>query len=189
MRRDLVSGVLWTARIGQREMKLKRPIVITGFMGCGKSKVARELARRLDVLFVDLDEKITHREGRSPAQLIVEDGEPAFRATEANTLRDVLKTKVAGVIALGGGAWIEEKNRRLLDQSRCITVWLDAPFEVCWSRIETSAEDRPLGRTRSQALELYQRRRPLYQLAQFRIEVQGHETIEAIVSRIISNHG
>ncbi len=166
-----------------------RPIVITGFMGCGKSKVARELARRLNVSFVDLDEKITQREGRSPAQLIVEDGEPAFRAIESSTLREVLETKTAGVIALGGGAWIEEINRKLIGEYRCSSVWLDAPFELCWSRIETSAEDRPLGRTRTQALELYQRRRPLYQLAQFRIEVQGHETIEAIVTRIIFNHG
>ncbi len=166
-----------------------KPIVITGFMGCGKSKVARELARRLDVLFVDLDEKIAQREGRSPAQLIVEEGEPAFRSIESATLREVLKTKTAGVIALGGGAWIEEQNRATIDQYGCTSVWLDAPFDVCWSRIETSAEDRPLGRTRSQALELYQRRRPLYQLAQFRIEVQGHETIETLVARIISNHG
>ena len=168
---------------------MKRPIVITGFMGCGKSKVARELARQLNVLFVDLDEKITQREGRSPAQLIVEDGEPAFRAIESQTLRLVLENKTAGVIALGGGAWIEETNRAIIDESGCTSVWLDAPFEVCWSRIETSAEDRPLGRTRSQALELYQRRRPLYQLAQFRIEVQGHETIKALVSRIIFSHG
>lgn len=165
---------------------MKRPIVITGFMGCGKSKVARELARRLNILFVDLDERITQREGRSPAQLIVEDGEPAFRAIESNTLREVLETKTAGVIALGGGAWIEETNRATIDKYGCTSVWLDAPFELCWTRIETSAEDRPLGRTRSQALELYQRRRPLYQLAQFRIEVQGHETIDHLATQIRS---
>ena len=169
-------------------MRSKQPIVITGFMGCGKSKVARELARQLNVLFVDLDEKITQREGRSPAQLIVEDGERAFRAIESNTLREVLETKAAGVIALGGGAWIEEKNRATIDQYGCTSVWLDAPFEVCWGRIETSAEDRPLGKTRNQALELYERRRPIYQLAEIHIELQGHETLEALVTQIIFNH-
>lgn len=166
-----------------------KPIVITGFMGCGKSRVARELARHLDVLFVDLDEKITQREGLSPAQLIGEDGERAFRAIESNTLREVLNTNTAGVIALGGGAWIEEENRAIIEQHNCTTVWLDVPFEVCWSRIRTSAEDRPLGRTRSQALALYERRRPIYQLANVRIEVQGNETTESLVTRIISNHG
>lgn len=166
---------------------MKRPIVITGFMGSGKSKVARELARRLNVLFVDLDEKITQREGRSPAQLIVEDGEPAFRAIESETLRDLLQTKTAGVIALGGGAWIEEQNRRLIDEHACTSVWLDAPFEVCWARIETSSEERPLGKTRSQAQELYGKRRPIYQLANIRIEVLGHESVDAIVSEL--SHG
>ena len=164
---------------------MKRPIVITGFMGCGKSKVARELARRLNVSFVDLDEKIIQREGRSPAQLIVEDGEPAFRAIESNTLREVLQTKTAGVIALGGGAWIEETNRRLINEYSGTSVWLDAPFEVCWARIEASAEDRPLGKTRSQAQQLYERRRPIYQLANTRIEVQGHESVDTLVKHLI----
>ena len=188
MRGRFVSGVLWTAGIGGRQMKRKLPIVITGFMGCGKSKVARELARRLNVLFLDLDEKITQREGRSPAQLIVEDGERAFRAIESNTLREVLDTKTAGVIALGGGAWIEETNRAAIDSCKCVTVWLDVPFEICWSRIETSAEVRPLGRTKSQALELYERRRPIYQLAQIHIAVEGHESIDTLVTQIIVNH-
>jgi shikimate kinase len=167
-------------------MRLKRAIVITGFMGCGKSRVARELARLLNVLFVDLDEKITQREGRSPAQLIVEDGERAFRAIESNTLGEVLETKTAGVIALGGGAWIEEANRAILAQHRCTTVWLDAPFEVCWMRIETSAEDRPLGKTRTQALALYELRRPIYQLANVRIEVRGDESIDHLATEIRS---
>lgn len=166
---------------------MKRPIVITGFMGCGKSKVARELARRLNVLFVDLDEKITQREGRSPAQLIVEDGEPAFRAIEAKTLRDLLQMKTAGVIALGGGAWIEETNRRLIEEHGCTSVWLDAPFEVCWARIQTSSEERPLGKTESRAQELFERRRPIYQLANIRLEVLGHESVDAIVSEL--SHG
>jgi shikimate kinase len=167
-------------------MTSKRPIVITGCMGCGKSKVARELARCLNVLFVDLDDKITQREGRSPAQLIVEDGERAFRAIESTTLRELLQTKIAGVIALGGGAWIEEKNRAILAQHRCTTVWLDAPFEVCWSRIEMSAEDRPLGKTRTQALALYEHRRPIYQLANIRIELRGDETIVHLATQIRS---
>ena len=59
-------------------------IVITGFMGCGKTRVARELARHLNLTMVDLDERITEKEGRSPAQLIVEEGEEAFRLIESD---------------------------------------------------------------------------------------------------------
>ncbi|HEX6046033.1 MAG TPA: shikimate kinase [Pyrinomonadaceae bacterium] len=149
-----------------------KPIVITGFMGCGKSKVAREVARRLKVAMIDLDERITAREGRSPAELIVEDGETAFRKIETSTLHDVLQSGEANVISLGGGAWIQEANRALIEQYGCLSLWLDTPFEVCWARIEASDEIRPLGKTRDQALALYEQRRPIYQLADVHFTVR-----------------
>jgi shikimate kinase len=166
----------------------RRPIVITGFMGCGKTAFARELAGRLGLTMVDLDQRITERIGRSPAQLITEDGEGAFRALESDTLRNLLQTAEAEVIALGGGAWIEESNRELINQYSCLSVWLDAPFEICWARIEASREasreDRPLGRTRSQALALYERRRPIYQLANLRIQILDQELDDLVSSAV-----
>ena len=154
-------------------------------MGCGKTRVARELARRLGVVMVDLDDQVTKRVGRTPAQLIVEDGEPAFRVIEFDTLRNVLQIGDAKVIALGGGAWIQEANRRLLDQYRCLSVWLDAPFEICWTRISASQEVRPLGKTRQQALALFEQRRPVYELANVHIAIH-EENFEDLVSRIQS---
>ena len=153
-------------------------------MGCGKSKVAREVADRLKVAMVDLDERITERTGRSPAQLIVDDGEPAFRSVETATLNDVLQAGETTVIALGGGAWIQEANRALIDQFGCLSIWLDTPFDVCWARIENSDEIRPLGRTRDQALMLYERRRPIYQLAQVHVTIRD-EDLEDLLSRLI----
>jgi len=163
-----------------------KPIVITGFMGCGKSKVAQELARRRNVTMVDLDERITTTVGRSPAELINEDGEAAFREIESNALRDLLQAGEAGVIALGGGAWIEKANRDLIDQFSCTSIWLDTPFAICWERIATSEEDRPLGRTRDQAQTLYQLRRPIYQLASIHIQMSDEETLDSIITRIES---
>ncbi|HJY30912.1 MAG TPA: shikimate kinase [Pyrinomonadaceae bacterium] len=160
------------------------PIVITGFMGCGKSRIARALAQNLNVRFVDLDERITAGTGRTPAQLIDQDGEPAFRNIETDSLREILKAGDAGVLALGGGAWIEAANRELINEYGCASVWLDVPFEVCWARIETGAEDRPLGRTKDQAAALYERRRPVYQLANLHIPVLGHEDLDELISRI-----
>ncbi|HEY0366095.1 MAG TPA: shikimate kinase [Pyrinomonadaceae bacterium] len=165
-------------------MKRSGPIVITGFMGCGKSKVAHELALRRNAVIVDLDEWITTRVGRSPAQLINEEGEPAFRVIETNALRELLQTEEAGVIALGGGAWIEEANRELIDRYSCTTVWLDTPFAICWERIEAAEEDRPLGRTREDAEERYNLRRPIYALAQLHIPVGAEETVDDLVDRI-----
>ena len=165
---------------------MTQTVVITGFMGCGKSKVARELAERLNTTMVDLDERITARTGRTPAQLIDEDGERAFRTIETDTLRDVLESHEAGVIALGGGAWIEQANRELIEQYGCASVWLNVPFEVCWARIEYAAEDRPLGRTKNEAAALYERRRPVYQLATTHIQVTGNEELDDLIARISS---
>ena len=165
-------------------MKLTGPIVIIGFMGCGKTAVARALAHRLNLPMVDLDAVIAEQHGRTAAQLIREDGEPAFRAIETKALHQLLESGSQSVISLGGGAWITEVNRRLIDQYSCVSVWLDTPFDLCWQRIETSAEDRPLGRTREQAEELYRVRQPIYQQATIRLPVQTGETLDTIVARL-----
>jgi shikimate kinase len=153
-------------------------------MGCGKSNVARELANRLNISMIDLDDRITTREGRTAAQLITERGEPAFRVIETNSLRELLETGEAGVIALGGGAWIESANRDLIDEYACQSVWLDAPFALCWERISTSADDRPLGRTIAQAEAHYNFRKPIYALARIHIPVSGNETVDELVTQI-----
>jgi shikimate kinase len=162
------------------------PIVITGFMGCGKTEVARCLATQLDAAVVDLDQVITARVGRSPARLIAEDGERAFRTIETAILREVLATSTAGVIALGGGAWIEAANRQLIGEAGGTTIWLDTSFELCWERIETSGDDRPLGKSRDQALKLFELRLPTYALANMRITTTTNETPTQIASRIVN---
>ena len=159
------------------------PIVITGFMGCGKTEVARALARRRDMPLADLDKTIAQQQGRTAAQLIVEDGEAAFREIETATLREVLEGGIA-IVALGGGAWITEANRKLIDEHGGVSVWLDTPFELCWQRIEASPEDRPLGRSRERAEQLYHLRQPVYQLATIRLPVMAHNTVESLVDRL-----
>ena len=165
-------------------MNLDGPIVIIGFMGCGKTEVARALAAYLDLALIDLDDKIATLHGRTAAELIVEEGEPAFRAIETQTLSDTLNTPSHSVIALGGGAWITDENRKLIAARRGVAVWLDTPFDVCWQRIESAAEDRPLGRTRSEAEERFHARRPIYQLADVHVTVMAHEAINDIVAQI-----
>ncbi len=159
-------------------------IVFTGFMGCGKSVIAREIASQLGVMMVDLDHAITDIQGKSPARLIAEDGEGAFRQIETAILERILQQGSVGVIALGGGAWITAANRELIAQRGGLTVWLDTPFSVCWKRIETSGEERPLGRSQQQARELFEKRRPVYQLAEIRISPEADERLDSIVARV-----
>ena len=165
-------------------MKFRGPLVITGFMGCGKSEVARALADRLELPLIDLDDKIARLHGRTAAQLINDEGEVSFREIETNTLREVLQPKTPAVIALGGGAWITETNRELVAAHKGVAVWLDTPFAVCWQRIEASTEDRPLGRTRAEAEQRFHQRRPIYQLADIHVAVMDHEPLSNIVARV-----
>lgn len=165
-------------------MNPRGPIVIVGFMGCGKTAVAHALARRLNLPMIDLDRMIAEQHGRTAAQLIREDGEPVFRAIETKVLQQLLETREQGVVALGGGAWITEANRNLIGQYSCTSVWLDTPFDLCWQRIEASEEDRPLGRTREQAEQLYHLRQPVYQQAAIRVSIQPDESLDSIVARL-----
>src|SRR5882762_325298 len=103
---------------------MDQPIVITGFMGAGKTTVADALARLLTCSAIDLDQMITEKEMRSPKEIIEQDGEPAFRDVETRRLREALTLEPCGVIALGGGAWTVQRNRDLVVQHDCYTVWL-----------------------------------------------------------------
>jgi shikimate kinase len=159
-------------------------IVITGFMAAGKTSVARALAARLDCRMIDLDYIITERERRSVPQLINDEGEARFREAEGRALRVVLEMKRARVIALGGGSWTIAENRRLIAEHDCITVWLDASFELCWQRITESAEARPLASDRETAERLYEERRPVYALAGLRIHATPDKSIEDLAAEI-----
>ena len=158
-------------------------IVITGFMGSGKTAVSRSLAARLNVPMLDLDEIITAKERRTPGQIIVEDGERAFRTNETAALTGILQTAGGKVISLGGGAWIEGANRTLITKHGGVTVWLDAAFATCWQRIQASHEERPLGRTEEEARILYERRRAFYELATIHVRV-GSETAADLAARL-----
>ncbi len=161
-----------------------RRIIVVGFMGCGKTTVAEALARRLGCAMVDLDSFITAREGRAPAEIIVQESEPQFREIETRALKVVLEEDAARVIALGGGAWMITANRALVAQHDCLSVWLDAPFEICWERIQSSGTRRPLAPDRESAEALYDSRRPAYGLAQIRIdsrEITGPDQIASEV--------
>src|SRR5260370_1896722 len=115
-----------------------RRIVILGFMGSGKTTVAEVLARKLACDFVDLDSFVTKSEGRSPAEIIEQDREPSFREIETLALRDVLQNRDVRVVALGTGTWTIPANRTLVALHDCLSIWLDAPFELCWERITSS---------------------------------------------------
>jgi len=165
-------------------MSNSHPIIVTGFMGSGKTTVAQALSRVLGCNMLDLDRFITEQVGRTPREIIEQDGEPAFRKIETRFLSEVLARGAARVIALGGGAWTTLENRALIEEHHGQAVWLDAPFELCWQRIAASGSERPLARDREQARNLYQSRRAVYQLAALRVETSETFSDVETASRI-----
>ncbi|HMF56483.1 MAG TPA: shikimate kinase [Pyrinomonadaceae bacterium] len=161
-----------------------RTIVITGFMAAGKTTVAKALARRLNCEMIDLDSIIVEHEKRTIPDLINKAGEETFRQAETYSLEIVLKGKIARIIALGGGAWMLERNRELIANHKCITVWLDAPFELCWERITNDDVARPLALDRESAHKLFIERRPQYELAQLRMKVIADKSADELASDI-----
>lgn len=153
-------------------------------MGSGKSTVARALARRLNSKMIDLDELIAQTEGRSPAQIIKENGEIEFREIETRALRTVLQNEGAPVVSLGGGAWTLEKNRALIAKSDATTVWLDVPFSLCWRRILTSGAERPLAPNEHEAQMLYEKRREAYECADLHIVASETKSPDEIALEI-----
>ncbi|BFO19884.1 shikimate kinase [Streptomyces sp. KM77-8] len=138
-------------------------IVLIGPMGVGKSTVGRLLAERLGVAFRDTDDDIVTAEGRTIADIFVDEGESAFRVIEKRAVRTALAGH-QGVLALGGGAILDPETRALLAGQR--VVYLSMDVEEAVRRTGLGAA-RPLlaVNPRKQWRELMEARRQLYEEA------------------------
>ncbi len=145
-------------------------IYILGFMGSGKTSAGRCLAERLVWPFLDLDEAIVLRVGMPVRDIFVRHGEAHFRRLESEELKRAA-ARSHTVIALGGGAFCGEENRKII-QSTGTSVWLDVPIETIIARCEGD-DSRPLFSGRTEMEDLLESRRPAYALADIRIQAGG----------------
>ena len=153
-------------------------IVLIGLSGVGKSTVGGVLAERLGWPLIDTDDVITEREGATPAQLISDRGESAFRQIEEAIVSEIAKREPA-VISTGGGAFLSARSRRALGE-RGYICYLDAtPGEIA-RRIRESPDEatRPLlgDDLETRLQELDQERRPYYNHADLWVPAQGRAT-------------
>lgn len=165
-------------------MMLEKRVVLTGFMGVGKSTVARFLASLLDSTRIDLDTFIEQNERRTIAEIIKTEGEAKFREIETENLRKILAENEAQVIALGGGAWTVKENRQLIKDYKLTTVWLESSFDHCWRNIKMSKRERPLAVNREQTQKLFDERAGFYCLADWHFIVRPDLTSFEIAKKI-----
>ncbi len=167
-----------------------RSVFLVGFMGVGKTSVGQELARRLGWRFLDLDDLIVAREGRAIAEIFRDSGETAFRQAESRALGELLATglRQATVVALGGGAFAQEENARLLRQASVPVVFLDAPLQELRRRCAPEAGNRPLFQDENQFRQLYEARLHAYMKADLRIQTSGL-TVEQVAAELARRLG
>jgi shikimate kinase len=164
--------------------RLDRPVVLVGLMGAGKSTVGRRLAKRLGLSFVDSDAEIEDASGYPAAEMFERYGERDFRDGERRLVARLIEGDIR-VIATGGGAFVDPRTRKLLNE-RAITIWLDAPVDILaerTSRRDTRAQLRN-GDPRSVLQKLAEDRRPSYEEAHIHVKSGDgahRDVVEAIV--------
>ena len=155
-------------------------LYLVGFMGAGKTTVARALGRRLGWRVEDIDDRIEARERRTVASIFAQNGEPYFRQQERQVLGELLPQRQV-VIATGGGTFAEADNRALMLADGAV-AWLDIPLARVFERVPADGR-RPLAADRVQMEQLYARRRLAYAEAHLRLD--GTQPIPEVVDRLL----
>ena len=165
--------------------RLKRTVVLVGMMGSGKTAIGKALALRLGVPFLDSDAAIEEAAQATIAEIFARDGEPFFRDREAEVISRLLSGPPA-VLSTGGGAFMAERNRAAIT-AKGVSLWLDVPLDVLWERVRHK-ETRPLLKTadpRGTLAEIYEKRVPVYRLADLRVEAKAGFSIEETTGRAV----
>ncbi|MGX6961391.1 shikimate kinase [Vagococcus xieshaowenii] len=163
-------------------------IVLVGFMGSGKTTVAKALQTQSNLPLVDMDQLIINSQGQSISELFERYGESGFRRIETACLRDCLQT--SSIISTGGGVVLSSENRQLLNKSTSHIIWLKAEFETMYQRIIADKKNvRPIvvQRTKQELEKIENDRRALYEdVATFIVEVD-RLSVNQIVNQIKRN--
>jgi shikimate kinase len=145
----------------------RRQVHLVGFMGSGKSTVARLVARHLVWNYLDLDALIERHDGRRIHEIFSADGEAGFRDIEHHVLRQAIQ-KPRTVVALGGGTPASRRNRGIM-QASGVSVWLRCEFPICQARVGVDAR-RPLFTDPAAARRLFDERQPAYEASDLTVD-------------------
>jgi shikimate kinase len=156
-------------------------IYLVGFMGAGKTTLARALAKRLEWKAVDIDELIEDRERQTVAEIFARRGEAYFRTVEREVLLDQIGAPHV-VVATGGGTFADVQNRAAIHRDG-LSVWLDVPLERLIGRLPADGR-RPLAADRSGFERLYHQRRAAYEQAHVRLDA-GRASVDALVEQLV----
>ena len=119
-------------------------IVLLGYMASGKSTIGREISKKLDMKFIDLDDYITKREKTSISEIFKVKGEIYFRRIESLYLSEILNSKDSFILSLGGGTPCYSNNMELILNSEASSTYIKADIKTLASRLTAEKNKRPL---------------------------------------------
>jgi shikimate kinase len=155
-------------------------LYLVGFMGAGKTSVARGLGRRIGWRVEDIDEQIESRERRTVAAIFAQNGEAYFRAAERSILHELLPERNV-IVATGGGTFVDADNRIAMLADGAV-AWLDVPLTRILDRVPPDGR-RPLAGDREQMEQLFARRQVAY--GQAHVRVDASRPIDEVVERLL----
>jgi shikimate kinase len=158
-------------------------VILVGFMGAGKSSCGRLLARRLGRCFIETDDMIVARAGRSIPEIFREDGEEQFRRLEGEAV-DALRLKSGEVIATGGGLPCRDGRMEAL-RALGTVVWLRGDLTVLLDRAARVGGRPMLERSAEEIEALYRAREPYYARAHVTVDTAGLG-VDQVVSRVLA---
>ena len=166
----------------------ERLLILTGFMGSGKSSVGKIVAELLGYRFIDLDSEIVAAAGCSINDIFARDGEQAFRTLESSCLKQILSAGAGSVVAAGGGAVISAQNRSLM-RNHGVVINLKVNLGQVLDRLK-GCSDRPLlavDDAEERANSLMNEREQFYADADIRIDTDGKsvEDVAAVILRCL----
>lgn len=142
---------------------MRKPVLLIGMMGCGKSTVGRLLAERMRLPLIDLDEEIARAAGKTIPEIFAQEGEAGFRARETAALERAL-AREDGVIATGGGIVTRAENIRMM-REKGVVVWLCRPLEDMIADVRQDTRPNLAGDKAERMRTLYGQRERLYAAA------------------------
>lgn len=161
----------------------KKPVILMGMMGSGKTTIGRLLAQKLNWSFYDVDWEVEHQAAMPIPQIFSSQGEIAFRQLEHESFKIIMAHPAPFVCSLGGGTMGYVPNQRYIKQA--IVVWIDAPVSLLYRRVRGTK--RPLAQKGFIPFHrLYRRRYPLYErLHDLHLRVTPRDTANSLSDKII----
>ena len=168
-----------------------KKIILLGYMGCGKSTIAKNMAAAIGIPFVDLDKYIEEKANLSVNAIFEQLGEIKFRKMEHEGLVELIDASESMIIGLGGGTPCYANNHELLKRDDVASIYLKASIETLFNRLAVNKSKRPLIANKNNeemkefiAMHLFERSY-FYNQAQYVVSVDN-KSVEETVAEIVA---